>query len=235
MAEILESAHELGSDVVIKTLVAIAFICLNFYTYNYLATNPVYPEREDFADFPLELGEWSCPHREELESKVESNLGVTDYFLCRFRKSDDPIVVDVYVGYHASQVREGGGGSGENSIHPPAHCLPGSGWDIIDNQTVSLDIPGLPQANATAKRLVIAKGDVRRLTYYWYQSRGRVISQDWQKIVYVGIDRAMRSRTDGSLIRFTIPILQNDEAAAEAAFEELAPLVLAQLPAHVPE
>ena len=35
--------------------------------------------------------------------------------------------------------------------------------------------------------------------------QGRVIAEDWQKILYVGYDRATRGRTDGALVRFTMP------------------------------
>jgi EpsI family protein len=225
----------MGGVAVIKTLVAVAFIGLNFYTYHYLATDPVYPERRTFDEFPLELDEWMCAERQSMSAEVKRNLGVTDYLVCRFASPENRAGVDVYVGYHASQVREAGGGAGENSIHPPAHCLPGSGWDIISNQNVPLDVPGLPQENATVKRVVIAKNTARQLVYYWYQSRGRVISTDWKKIVYVGLDRARRNRTDGSLVRFTIPIVRNDEARADAAFRDLAPRILTLLPAYVPE
>jgi EpsI family protein len=220
---------------VIKAIVTAAFIGLNFYTYNFMASTPVFPERETFDAFPMELGEWACHERQEIDDETRANLGVTDYLLCRYVRPQDRSGVDVYIGYHASQVREEGGGAGENSIHPPAHCLPGSGWDIIDNQTVTLDIPGLPVADATVKRLVIAKGETRQLVYYWYQSRGRVISEDWQKIVFVGLDRALKSRTDGSLVRFTIPIIQKNEARADQAFQDLAPRILTQLSAYVPE
>jgi EpsI family protein len=235
VAEILAGEDRVGGAAVIKTLVAIAFIGLNFYTYHYLATNPVYPERKNFDEFPLELGEWACAEPQSMTADVVKNLGVTDYLICYFSNPEKRLGVDVYVGYHASQVRETGGGSGENAIHPPAHCLPGSGWDIIKNETVPLDMPGLPQTGATVKRLIIARGDVRQLTYYWYQSRGRVISQDWKKIIYVGLDRALRNRTDGSLIRFTIPVSQNDEARADEAFHDLAPRILPLLPDFVPE
>jgi len=218
-----------------KLAVALAFIGMNFYTYNYLATNPVIPERKTFDSFPNDLGDWNCADREVLSDDVLGNLGVTDYLTCVYRRSDPAQLVSVYVGYHASQVREEGGGAGENAIHPPAHCLPGSGWDIIDNQSVPLDLPGLPRTPATVKRMIVARGDYRQLTYYWYQSRGRVISEDWRKILYVGYDRAFKSRTDGSLVRFTIPIVRDDEERADAAFMELAPLVLETLPPYVPE
>jgi EpsI family protein len=84
------------------------------------------------------------------------------------------------------------------------------------------------------KRLLIAKGQQRQLVYYWYQSRGRVIAEDWQKIIYVGYDRATRGRTDGALVRFTLPVYRENEAAAEEAFLDLAPEVLGRLPEFVP-
>jgi len=219
----------------IKLCVALAFLGFNFYTYHYLATDPVFPERAHFEDFPDQLGNWSCPERERMDDAVLSNLGVSDYLLCNFRNPDYSGMVGVYVGYHASQIREEAGGPGGNPIHPPAHCLPGSGWDIIDNRLVELDLPGLPQTPATVRRLVIARGDHRQLVYYWYQSRGRVISQDWKKILYVGLDRALSGRTDGSLVRFTVPIVRNDVVTADAAFHDLAPRIVSRLPAYVPE
>ena len=61
-----------------------------------------------------------------------------------------------------------------------------------------------------------------------------MISQDWKKILFVGLDRATRRRTDGSLIRFTVPVIRGDEDRAEAAFRSLAPGVLARLSGYVP-
>ncbi len=219
-----------------KLVVALAFLGLNFYTYHFLAREPVIPTRESFASFPSELeGGWVCPEFRGMDEKVQRNLGVTDFLLCDFENRERREKLNVYVGYHETQVREQGGGAGENSIHPPAHCLPGSGWDIIDHETVPLGGP--PYEDEAVKRLVIAKGEARQLVYYWYQSRGRIVAEDWKKIVYVGLDRAVRGRTDGSLVRFTMPFGRHAgaEKKAEAAFRSVAPVVLARLPAHVPE
>ena len=218
-----------------KLAAALAFLALNFYTYHFLATQAVIPQRRHFDAFPREFGEWSCREPLQMEKDVEANLGVTDYLLCDFTRQDPPARVGVYLGYHERQVREEGGGSGENSIHPPAHCLPGSGWDLIHIETVSLDLPGLPQNPARVKRLLIAKGEARQLVYYWYQQQGRVIAEDWQKIVWVGLDRALRNRTDGTLVRFTIPIRRDGEAAADAEFRDLAPRIVAQFPGFLPD
>jgi EpsI family protein len=217
----------------IRLAVALGFLAVNFYVYHFFATEAVIPPREDFTSFPLELGTWRCDEKQKLGADTLENLGATDYVICEFHHEGfGP--VGLYLGYHATQIREEGGGSGENSIHPPAHCLPGSGWDIIDSRTVRLDLPGLPQTPAYVKRLVIANGNARQLVYYWYQSQGRVIPEDWQKILYVGLDRATRGRTDGALVRFTIPIIRNDEERSERAFEDLARQVLPVLQPYIP-
>ena len=217
-----------------KLAVAIAFLALNYYTYHYLARQAVVPSRVSFQSFPMELGEWRCDAKQEIPPDVLGNLGATDYVICDYHRPGYGLV-SLYVGYHATQIREEGGGAGENSIHPPAHCLPGSGWDIIDSRSVPLDVEGLPQHGARVKRLVIARGEARQLVYYWFQSQGRVIAEDWQKILYVGYDRATRGRTDGSLERFTVPIARDDEARADRAFQDLARQVPPVLAPYVPE
>jgi EpsI family protein len=219
---------------VTKLAVALGFLALNLYTYHYMARDAVIPVRDSFASFPLRVGDWECAGSLVLDPAVERNLGATDYLICDYRRSSLAEQVSVYVGYHERQIREEGGGADENSIHPPAHCLPGSGWDIIASETVPLAVPGLPESGAPVKRLTIARGEARQLVYYWYQSRGRVIAEDWQKIVYVGWDRATRGRTDGSLVRFTVPIVRGDEDRAVRAFEDLAGHILPLLEKHVP-
>jgi EpsI family protein len=82
--------------------------------------------------------------------------------------------------------------------------------------------------------MVIAKGDARQLVYYWYQTQGRVIADDWRKIAYLSLDRARSGRTDGALMRFTAPIIHKDEAAAERQIHELASEIVPRLAAYVP-
>lgn len=215
--------------------VAVLFLALNLYVYAWLGTAETIPERRAFAEFPTTIGEWHCAGRDVMDDATLENLGVTDYLLCNFVRDTPPALVNVYVGYHETQIRREGGGAGENSIHPPKHCLPGSGWDIIEADQISVDLPGLPARPALINRFTIAKGEARRVVYYWYQSRGRVIADDWKKIAHLFTDRASSGRTDGSLVRFTVPVMPNSSESADAVFEEFAPLVVQQLPGYVPE
>jgi len=217
-----------------KLLVAMAFLSLTYITDQFLARRSVVPERTTFESFPMRFGDWECPARQAIDAEVLGQLGATDYLICDYGRPDGAMV-GLYVGYHASQVYEDGAGfGGENSIHPPSHCLPGSGWDIIDSRTVALDFPGLPGKYHPVKRLLVARGESRQLVYYWYQTQGRVLAEDWQKILFTGFWRATRGRTDGSLVRFTIPIMNNDEQQAERAFRDLAPLIVANFVSYVP-
>jgi EpsI family protein len=218
---------------IVKPLVALGFLATNLYIYHGFARAQVIPPREEFAQFPLQLGDWSCPKHEFMDDATLKNLGASDYLLCEYREAD-AAPVGVYIGYHESQIREEGGGSAENSIHPPKHCMPGSGWDIIGHSVVELDIAGLPVRPAPVNRMVIAKGDARQLVYYWYQTQGRVIADDWQKIAYLSWDRARSSRTDGALVRFTTAIIRNDEEAADREIHSLADQLLPLLPAYIP-
>jgi EpsI family protein len=216
-----------------KFLVAGGFLMLNLYTYHFLATTEEYPPRKSFSEFPLELGAWSCGEREIMEDRIQRNLRVTDYLICNYRRATQSDLVGVYVGYHETQVRTGGGGGQTSSvIHPPRHCLPGSGWDIIDSGVAPLELP--EPGTIHVNRLIIAKGETRALVYYWYQSRGRVIAEDWRKVLYQFWDRAIRHRTDGSLVRFTVPIRRGDVDRADASMLELASEVVPMLPAFVP-
>ena len=72
----------------IKLLVALGFIALNFYTYHFLATDEVYPPRTSFDGFPLELGNWACANQEEMDDKIIKKLVVSDYLLCNYFNVD---------------------------------------------------------------------------------------------------------------------------------------------------
>ena len=212
-----------------KLLAALIFLGLNGYVYWQLGSAEVIPPRERFEGFPNELDGWRCGQRQTLDEKTQATLQVTDYIACNYYNEEIERAVDLYIGYHERQTRDRDSG-GTSAIHPPEHCLPGSGWDVIDSQVVPIDVgPG-----GEAKRFVIAKGNQRALVYFWYHSRGRVIARSHHKILWMFLDRARTGRTDGSLVRFTVPILFGDTEAAEQTFQAFADTVTPMIDAYVP-
>jgi len=219
-----------------KLAAAILFLALNGYVYWYLGSAEVIPPRAEFSLFPNSIDEWKCGDRETIDEKTLGTLMVTDYISCNFVNASKAASTHLYIGYHERQTRDRESGRA-SAIHPPEHCLPGSGWDVIDSKVVpmSLSRNGVTDGvSGEAKRFVIAKGNQRALVYFWYHSRGRVIAQGHHKILYMFLDRAREGRTDGSLVRFTIPIANGNEEAAEAVFEEFAGVVTPLLDDFVP-
>ncbi|MFK7894218.1 MAG: exosortase C-terminal domain/associated protein EpsI [Myxococcota bacterium] len=214
----------------LKFIAAFLVLGLNTYVYFYLGSSEVIPPRTEFLHFPDEIGAWECSNREVLDDEVINNLQVTDYLSCAYMNEEDNSGLHLYIGYHERQTRDRGTGKA-SAIHPPEHCLPGSGWDVID----STIIPVTAGPGGEAKRFVIAKGNQRALVYFWYHSRGRVLARSHEKISYMFLDRATRGRTDGSLVRFTVPIEFGDEEAAEARFKAFADQVTPLLSAYVPD
>ena len=59
-----------------KLAVALAFLGLNLYIFQFLASEEVIPERELFASFPLSVGDWRCQRPEQMlpTSGLSTNL-----------------------------------------------------------------------------------------------------------------------------------------------------------------
>ena len=212
-----------------RECVALLFIGLNLYVYRYFASEDFIPQRESFELFPMWVDDWRCTEAETMTDDVLRRLGVTDYLLCNFKNESLGRIANFYAGYHQTQTRTTEGN--ETIIHPPEHCLPGAGWDIIESAVVPIDFGA---AAGEARRVVVAKGNLRNLVYFWYQSRGRVIARNHEKVLFMFLDRAVDRRTDGSLVRFTVPIMHGDVEAAEEAFLSIAEAVTPLLPAYIP-
>ena len=213
-----------------KFFAAFAILSLNTYVYWYMGSKEVVPPRSQFAALPDQFGDWRCYNRETMDEKILENLNVTDYISCAYFNPEGTDFTHLYIGYHERQTRDRQSGKA-SAIHPPEHCLPGSGWDVIDSKIVRIDVgPG-----GEAKRFVIAKGNERSLVYFWYHSRGRMIARNYQKIMWVFLDRARYGRSDGSLVRFTIPVRHGNIEVAEANFQQLASAVIPLLPDYIPD
>ena len=68
-------------------------------------------------------------------------------------------------------------------------------------------------------RAVIQKGDSKQLVYYWFQQRGRTITNEYLVKWYLFYDALTMNRTDGSLIRLVTSV--GDTEAIEKADQRL--------------
>jgi EpsI family protein len=84
-------------------------------------------------------------------------------------------------------------------------------------------------------RSVIELGDQRELVYYWFQQRGRAMTNEFAVKWYLFSDALTRHRTDGALIRLITPLpVGGDEIAADRRLTEITAQIAPTLPRYVP-
>jgi exosortase D (VPLPA-CTERM-specific) len=192
----VSDSNMLGVQVIPRTSYVVLFLLATTVLVSQVLPErtEVIPERTTFRDFPLNI-EGRVGKRNDMESIYLDALKLSDYILVDYiGENNHPI--NFYVAYYNSQ-RKG------VSAHSPKSCLPGGGWRIteFDQKTIQdVVVAGMP---LSVNRTVIEMGDVRQLVYYWFQQRGRIITNEYLVKWYLFWDALTKQRTDGALVRLT--------------------------------
>ena len=212
------------------TLLSLAVSGAFFFTP---APTPVLPDRDPFVLFPRDLDQWSGVS-ETLSPDIERVLGADDYVNATYYGAADVAsqggaMVNFFVAYYNKQTE----GSG---IHSPEVCLPTGGWEVFSITPHEVDMTSTSYGRFLVNRAVIQKGTSRQLVYYWFEQRGKRMTNDYLAKASVVWDSLTRGRSDGALVRFVTPLAPGeDEAAAEARLQGFMLLALQRLPRFVPE
>ena len=170
-------------------------------------------------------GPW-IGRRDRLEEVYLQALKLDDYLLADFNAAGEP-PVNLYVAYYSSQ-RKG------ESAHSPRSCIPGGGWHISDIAPRDIALAdGI--ARLSVNRVVIERGDLKQVVYYWFDQRGRVLTNEYLVKWYIFWDSLTRNRTDGAMLRLTAPVLAGQtEADADRTLEEFAKRMVPNLRPYLP-
>lgn len=189
---------------VLLVLILMAGVLVNAWAY----LGEAHVDRKALKDFPAQLGEWQKSQPDQIiDEPTMKVLRASDYLLRDFRRSDGQ-PANFYVGYYASQ-REGA------SYHSPLNCLPGSGWTLSNPDRVTISLPD--GRTFDANKYVIQSGDTKNLMIYWYHGRGRAIASEYWGKIYTVIDSVRLRRSDGALVRVTVPFADSEAPALESA------------------
>ncbi len=192
-------------------------------TWEYLGEARV--EHKELKDFPKQIGGWEqAGGDQQFDNETLSVLRASDYLLRDYRTGDGR-VANFYVGYYASQ-RDGA------TYHSPLNCLPGSGWLMSDPGRITITPSG--RASFVANRYLIQNGDHKALLIYWYQGRGRAVASEYWGKIYTVLDSVRLRRSDGAMVRVTIPIGKSQTSALESA-ADLAANASTVLPEFIPD
>jgi EpsI family protein len=164
-------------------------------------------------EIPTTLGQWHDVAEGELTASVRQTLRASSYLSRTYSNGETNL--DLFIAYYAVQ-RAG------ESMHSPKHCLPGAGWDISHHEEVPIALPG---RTVTVNRYDIQKGAEHAVTLYWYQSRDRIVANEYEAKAMLAYDSIVKARTAGSIVRIVCPSQSSDKLQAE----DLARLVIPQM------
>lgn len=184
------------------------------------------PTRTEFSRFPDRIGPW-IGQTETINDQFVGFLKFDDYLLSTYQApANTP--VNFYAAYYSSQ-RKG------DSAHSPRSCIPGGGWKINGISSVKVEGVNVGGVPLTVNRVLIEKGEQRQLVYYWFQQRGRVITDEFLVKWYLLWDGVMLNRTDGAMIRLVTSAQNAEEvSAADQRLNEFAATVVPLLEPYIP-
>lgn len=156
----------------------------------------VAPSRESFALFPMTLGPWRG-QKSSFDKEIIDALKFDDYLLANYRRPGSDQYVNLYVAYYAQQKLG-------SASHSPRTCIPGGGWEIETLGRRVISRAGMQ--SFAVNRAVISKGRDRQLVYYWFQQRGRHLTDEFRVKWYLIKDGLLKNRSDGALIRLVVPV-----------------------------
>jgi EpsI family protein len=206
--------------VVLLLLIVVMGVLVNAWAY----LGEAHVDRKELKDFPQTVGVWQKTGNDQiLDNETLKVLKASDYLWRDFRKPNGP-AANLYVGYYASQ-RSGA------TYHSPLNCLPGSGWTLSEPGKAVVSLPD--GSSFAANKYVIQNGANKSLMIYWYQGRGRNVASEYLGKIYTMFDSVRLRRSNGAMVRVTVPI-GNSEADAEKSALEFASAASAVLPEFVP-
>jgi EpsI family protein len=142
--------------------------------------------------FPTVVGPWSLVQEGTIEQETRDLLKADDIFTRTYGSTEGG--VNLFVAYFKTQ-RTG------QSPHSPKNCLPGAGWQPSESSVVTIQTS---QGPISINRYLVSKGDNQSLVYYWYQSHGRVIADEFSAKFYLVADSIRQHRSDTALVRVVV-------------------------------
>lgn len=183
-----------------------------------VATAPPKPLLQAFDRFPMQLGPWRG--QESLIDPDIFKVTTADTYLNANYANSSHDSVNLWIAYYEDKRR------GKN-FHSPYICLTGSGWRVVESQTINL------APNCPANYMLMEQADNRMVVYYWYIQGGRQVTGDYFNKFAIGMNLLFNRRSDGALIRISTNV-DRDVDAARKRLQSFARLLIPVLPKFIP-
>lgn len=153
--------------------------------------------------FPQKIGAWTLAQEGVVDQETRDVLQADDLLTRTYVRPGDPLPINLFIASFLSQ-RNG------KAPHSPKNCLPGSGWTQQTNEVVHVDVPGAGLIEVN--HYVVSNREARSDVMYWYQSRHRIVANEFKARFFVVADAIRYNRTDTALVKVFTPIIDGVDA-----------------------
>ena len=191
------------------------------------AHNEVFPPRPALSSLPTNIDGYTGTDipidKQSLEILGPGEFLMRDYADANLAAP----AINLYIAYFPTQ-------SAGDTIHSPAHCLPGNGW--IPSSRKVVQIQGPDGSTFPVNRYVgTIAGERPDLVLFWFQAHGRAVASAYSAKYYLIADSIKMNRSDGALVRLMTPMLDGESAdAAQARVMKLGEPLLPMLDTYIP-
>jgi EpsI family protein len=184
------------------------------------------PLVQALSGFPADIAGWHMIQDVKIEPEVLQILKADDTLNRIYMNPSHTADTFLFIAFFKTQ-RSG------QAPHSPKNCLPGSGWEPVESNTIDINIAGRAEPIVT-NRYLVAHGDEKSVVLYWYQSHNRIIASEFSAKFWLIADSIRYHRSDSSLVKIVVPVRNGDaEAATRTAVEfvqTIFPALNTQLP-----
>ena len=212
-------------------MVALAMLLSTWGSLQVLPHGETVLSKKPFAEFPFTIGNRWEGKELGLQQDVLEILKLTDYMMRMYVPVQKEQISSyvllpafLYVGFYQSQ-RTGA------AYHSPKNCLPGAGWQFVEAEPAT--VVGPAGTAVAINKVLIQKGLDKQVILYWYQDRGRVVASEYSAKAYMIWDAMTKNRTDGALVRISVPVRGSVDEAYRQGFvfmQDVWPLLTEYLP-----
>ncbi|PKN43366.1 MAG: hypothetical protein CVU60_03145 [Deltaproteobacteria bacterium HGW-Deltaproteobacteria-18] len=215
-APTLPRPHPAGLFTAVLLLFALSFVTA--------PANSAVPARTSFAAFPMQLGAWEGSGL-TLAPEVLRSLGASDYVHATYRNVESGNPLYLLVSWYAAQ-------DGTNSAHAPTSCMLGSGWSVTgrSNLPARVGVRDFPVG-----QILLEKGGNRIVANYWFEQRGRAVTNEFMNKWLLLWDALTMGRTDGALVRVEVLLKPGQDVdEGQLLVDDMVSRIVPLLPDFVP-
>jgi EpsI family protein len=139
------------------------------------------------------IGGWTEAEQQTIPPAVLEKLRPSNYIARTYLRNSRRL--DLFIAYY-SQQRAG------ESMHSPKSCLPGNGWTIVRQGSATISLDG---KKLELNQYRVQNAGAHMLVFYWYQSRNRIIANEYLGKLFLIRDAIFGGYTSGSLVRILLP------------------------------